>query len=206
LSQPTIERWASAIAKLNKTDSVLFQNCGVGCSPASGDGVGAQPWGDWCPQTANLWRTGGDAAAMFGPIVGDIANLAGRGHMAGPGGWNYPDSLEVGNGRRGKKLTPSETRAHFSLWCITSSPLMLGNDVRNMSADDLTVVTNKDAIMVNQAWSGFAGDMLNYSLYPPVNASKKNVTELPQLSVWWKPLPNKCKCPSQSTVACDSTE
>ena len=73
---------------------------------------------------------------------------------------------------------------------MTSSPLFLGNDVRNMSADDLAVVSNKLAIGVNQAWAGFAGDMLNYSQYPPANATKHNVTQVPALSVWWKPLPN----------------
>ena len=73
-------------------------------------------------------------------------------------------------------MTPSETRAHFSLYCITSSPLILGNDVRNMSADDLAVVSNTLAIGVNQAWAGFAGDMLNYSQYPPANATKANPT------------------------------
>ena len=70
------------------------------------------------------------------------------------------------------------------------SPLILGNDVRNMSADDLAVVSNKLAIDVNQGWAGFAGDMLNYSQYPPKNESKHNVTQVPALSVWWKPLPN----------------
>ena len=84
--RPTIERWIAAIAAVNATNTALFQNCGIGCAPASGDGVGAQPWGDWCPETANMWRVGGDAAAMWGPLVGDIAILAGRGHMAGPGG------------------------------------------------------------------------------------------------------------------------
>ena len=98
-------------------------------------------------------RATGDINAMWGTIVSSIANLAGRGHMAGPGGWNYPDSLEVGNARRGRHLTPAETRAHFALYCVTSSPLILGNDVRNMSADDLSVVSNARAIAVNQGAS-----------------------------------------------------
>ena len=50
--------------------------------------------------------------------------------------------------------------------------------------------TREIAIMVNQQWAGFAGDMLNYSQYPPANASRHNVTQVPPLSVWWKPLPN----------------
>ena len=93
----------------------------------------AQPSPVRCPSVVP--SQGGDIAAMWGPIIGDVAVLAGRGQLAGPGGWNYPDSLEIGNARHGRPLTPSEARAHFSLWCITSSPLILGNDVRNMSAD-----------------------------------------------------------------------
>lgn len=187
----TIKRWAAAIAAVNATDRVLFQNCGIGCSPSSGDGIGAQPWGEWCSETANMWRTAGDIAAEWPAIVSRLATVASRGHLAGPGGWNYPGSLEIGNSRRGTGLTPAQARAHFSLWSITSSPLILGNDVRNISADDLAVVSNIDAIFVNQAWAGFAGDLLNYSLYPPANASKVNITQVPRQSVWWKPLPNK---------------
>eukprot|EP01046_Picozoa_sp_COSAG06_P019556 COSAG06_NODE_1399_length_9580_cov_24.435292_15_plen_148_part_00 len=48
----------------------------------------------------------------------------------------------------------------------------------------------KLAVLDGRQWAGFAGDMLNYSLFPPLNASKKNVTRMPALSVWWKPLPN----------------
>ena len=192
--KPTIERWVAAIAAVNKTKSVLFQNCGIGCSPSVGlgqnNGLNGQPWGEWCSKTANMWRTGGDINTMWSAIVGAILPLASRGHMAGPGGWNYPDSLEVGNARRGVHLTPSETRAHFALYCITSSPLILGNDVRNMSVDDLAVVSNTRAISVNQDWAGFAGDMLNYTLYPPVNATRLNITAVPRQSVWWKPLRN----------------
>ena len=46
-------------------------------------------------------------------------------------------------------------------------------------------MSNRAAIAVNQAWSGFAGDMLNYTQYPPANASKHNVTQVPMLSVFW---------------------
>ena len=56
---PTMQRWAAAIAAMNKTDSVLFQNCGVGCSPANGDpGPNGQPWAEFCTTTANMWRSG----------------------------------------------------------------------------------------------------------------------------------------------------
>ena len=83
-------------------------------------------------------------------------------------------------------------RAHFSLWCVTSSPLYLGMKLENLSASDpsLAIVSNRDAIMVNQAWAGFAGDMLNASQYGPLNITKSNYSRLPANSVWWKPLPN----------------
>ena len=190
--QAAIERWAAAIAAVGRANSTLFQNCGVGCMPSAGPlSDSPAPWGAWCPQTANMWRSSGDIAPIFGVILDvNLASLAGRGSMSGPGAWAYPDSLEVGNARRGVGLTPSEARAHFSLWCVTSSPLILGMDVRSISADDLAVVSNRDAVAVSQAWAGFAGDMLNFSHFPPQNASVVNITQLPQLSVWWKPLPN----------------
>ena len=132
--KPTIERWVAAIAAVNKTGSVLFQvrllciafgqflladvplqNCGIGCAPSVGlgqnDGKNGQPWGDWCPKTANMWRTGGDINAMWGTIIGEVANLAGRGHLAGPGGWNYPVRVLLPPSLQTRLLTYS-----LSLW------------------------------------------------------------------------------------------
>jgi len=57
---------------------------------------------------------------------------------------NYPDSLEVGNCKRTKCIHGAESRAHFSLWCITSSPLYLGMKLQNITDDDLAIVSNKD--------------------------------------------------------------
>ena len=67
---------------------------------------------------------------------------------------NYPDSLEIGNKHNGQSLNLAQAQVHFSMWCITSSPLILGNDVRNRSAADLSVVSNTAAIKVNQGWAG----------------------------------------------------
>lgn len=138
----------------------------------------------------NTWRSSGDINVQSWHT--NLESLIGRGSYSLPGGWNYPDSLEVGNGKRGKIMPESEARAHFSLWCITSSPLYLGTKLQNLSESDLAIVSNKDAINVNQAWAGFAGDMLNYSSpnVLPSNISKSNYSRLPENSVWWKPLPN----------------
>ena len=64
-----------------------------------------------------------------------------------PGGWNYPDSLEVGNCHRSKCIHGAEARAHFSLWCVTSAPLYLGMKLDNLSAADLAIVSNRAAIV-----------------------------------------------------------
>lgn len=189
---PTMARWTAAIAAENATGRALVQNCGVGCSPAMGPNSSTpSPWGEFCAATANLWRTSGDINAMWGPLLStNAASLIGRGSLAGPGGWNYPDSLEIGNGHKGVKLTPSQSRAHFSLWCITSSPLILGMNLTSISQDDLAIVSNRQAILVNQAWAGYAGDMLNFSQYPPSNPTVVNISAIPDTSVWWKPLPS----------------
>lgn len=113
--QQTVERWANAIAKINKTRDVLFHNCDIGCAPAEGvASAQPRPWGEWCRETANLWRTSGDINVLEWRQQ-NLASLVGRGSYAGPGGWNYPDSLEVGNCRRDKCIHGAEARAHFSL-------------------------------------------------------------------------------------------
>jgi len=65
---------------------------------------------------------------------------------AGPGHFNDPDMLEVGNG----KLTPDENRAHFALWAILAAPLIAGNDIRNMDAGTKAVLTDKEVLAIDQ--------------------------------------------------------
>ena len=65
---------------------------------------------------------------------------------AGPGHWNDPDMMEVGN----EGLTLAESRAHFSLWCMLAAPLMAGNDVRHMSDEIIAIMTDPDAIAIDQ--------------------------------------------------------
>ena len=72
---------------------------------------------------------------------------------AGPGHWNDPDMLEVGN----EGLTLTESQAHFSLWCLLAAPLMAGNDLRTMSADIKNILTNPEVIAVNQDSLGRQG-------------------------------------------------
>jgi alpha-galactosidase len=65
---------------------------------------------------------------------------------AGPGHWNDPDMLEVGNGG----MTDTEYRAHFSLWAILAAPLIAGNDLRDMRPEIHEILTNKEVIAVDQ--------------------------------------------------------
>ncbi len=88
---------------------------------------------------------------------------------AGPGGWNDPDMLEVGN----DGLSDVEARAHFSLWAILASPLMAGNDIRTMSSATREILTNQEVIAVNQ---------------DPLGRQGRRVTKRGDLEVWSREL------------------
>ncbi len=118
-----------------------------------------QPW-IWGKEVGgNLWRTTGDIQDRWGgkekwPNGGCCSNgvlaildeQVGLESYAGPGHWNDPDMLEVGNGG----MTTTEYRSHFSLWAILAAPLMAGNDLRSMSSETRDILTNKEVIAVNQ--------------------------------------------------------
>ena len=72
---------------------------------------------------------------------------------SGPGGWNDPDMLEVGNGG----MSTDENQAHFSLWCLMKAPLLIGCDLTNVSADALRILSNPEVIAVNQDKMGVQG-------------------------------------------------
>jgi alpha-galactosidase len=120
------------------------------------------PW-DWAPAIGNLWRTTQDITPRWQTdqpdngypqgildILDQQVALAGTSH---PGAWNDPDMLEVGNGY----LTDEENRAHFSLWALLNAPLIAGNDIRHMSKEVRTVLTNREVIAVDQDWGGRQG-------------------------------------------------
>lgn len=107
----------------------------------------------WMPTTGELWRTTGDINASWGSITGIIDTNAGLASSAGPGHWNDPDMLEVGNGN----LTTAESRAHFSIWAIMAAPLIAGNDLSSMAADPKAILTAKEVIQVNQDLLGHQG-------------------------------------------------
>ena len=111
-----------------------------------------QPW-LWAKGIGNLWRTTGDIQANWSSVTSLLDLQVGLEKYAGPGGWNDPDMLEVGNG----SMTKGEYRAHFSLWCLLAAPLIAGNDLRSMNADVIEILTNKEVIAVNQDSLGIQG-------------------------------------------------
>ncbi|MBQ8784335.1 MAG: alpha-galactosidase [Clostridia bacterium] len=112
------------------------------------------PW-NWGSSAGNLWRTTLDIKPSWSSVLAIYEINVNLYKHAGPGGWNDPDMLEVGNGN----LTYEENKSHFALWCMMAAPLILGNDVRHFvfpdgSADKhdkiLQLLTNKKLIAINQ--------------------------------------------------------
>ncbi|MDP9869940.1 MULTISPECIES: lectin [Streptosporangium] len=119
-------------------------------------------WGEesvwtWGMSTGNLWRTTGDIQADWGSVTSILDQQVGLEAYSGPGGWNDPDMLEVGVG----SMTATESRAHFSLWALLNAPLIAGNDIRSMSAETRTILTNTEVIAVNQDWGGKQGHKIS---------------------------------------------
>jgi alpha-galactosidase len=110
-----------------------------------------KPW-LWATDVGNLWRTTGDISDCWNCKKDQLSWTqildlqVGLQSYAGPGHWNDPDMLEVGNGG----MTTTEYRAHFSLWCMLAAPLMAGNDLKNMSPEIKEILTNKEVIAVDQ--------------------------------------------------------
>lgn len=135
-----------------------------------------KPW-EWAEDVGHLWRTTGDIAdcwdckrqwSMGFKLILD--KQVGLEKYAGPGHWNDPDMMEVGNG-----MSVAEDRAHFSLWCMLAAPLIAGNDLVHMSKETTEILTNKEAIAIDQDVLGIQGF--------------KFLTER-DLEIWVKPLSN----------------
>ncbi len=137
-----------------------------------------KPW-EWGAETGHLWRTTGDIQDHWSAEL----NWGGLGVLqiidkqvpirkySGPGGWNDPDMLEVGNGG----MTESEYRAHFSMWCMLSAPLMAGNDLADMDESTKEILMNKEVIALDQ---------------DPLGIPAMKFIDFGEREVWIKPLEN----------------
>jgi len=148
---------------------VYFSMCEWGSS---------KPW-EWAANTGHSWRTTGDICNIFDGIqqypgwsalgVMQILDLQeGLRKYAGPGHWNDPDMLEVGNG-----MSVNQDRAHFTMWCMLAAPLILGNDIRSMSQETKDILLNREVIAIDQDGLGVQG--LRYAVKD-------------SLQFWFKPL------------------
>ena len=95
---------------------------------------------------ANLWRTTGDIHDSWNSMIGNITKQIPTASSAGPGHWNDPDMLEIGNGH----MTDDEYRTHMSLWALTAAPLLAGNDIRSMTVATKEILMNREVIAVDQ--------------------------------------------------------
>lgn len=137
-----------------------------------------QPW-LWAKDVGHLWRTTGDISDCWDCEMNwgglgwtkILDKQVGLSKYVGPGHWNDPDMMEVGNGG----LTDTQNKSHFSLWCMLAAPLICGNDLRSMSPTVKEILTNKELIAIDQDSLGRQG-------------FRWIVTE--GIEVWAKPLAN----------------
>ena len=123
----------------------------------------------WSPEVGgNLWRTTDDIRDEWSSMIGNVEEQVHTAPYAGPGHWNDPDMLEIGNGH----MTDEEYRTHMSLWALVAAPLLAGNDVRNMTAATREILLNKEVIAIDQ-------DPLGKQASPVKNGD---------LETWIKPL------------------
>jgi alpha-galactosidase len=130
---------------------------------------------EWGPSVGgNLWRTTGDISDNYDRMSVIGFQQSGLGKYAGPGHWNDPDMLEVGNGG----MNHNEYVTHMTLWAILAAPLLAGNDLSKMTDDTKAILLNKSVIAVDQ-------DKLGKQGY--------RVSEVGPLEIWEKPLSGGAK-------------
>jgi alpha-galactosidase len=105
------------------------------------------------PTVGNLWRTTGDIHDNYVRMAALFHTNVTLPDLAGPNGWNDPDMLEIGNGG----MSDVEYRSHFALWAEMAAPLIVGTDVRTMSAATKEILTNREIIAVDQDRLGAQG-------------------------------------------------
>ncbi|WP_199780873.1 MULTISPECIES: NPCBM/NEW2 domain-containing protein [unclassified Streptomyces] len=115
-----------------------------------------KPW-EWAAELGNLWRTTGDINDSWGSMLSIMKQNLPLAAAAGPGHWNDPDMLEVGNGG----MTDTEYRTHFSMWSVMAAPLLIGSDLRTASRETFDILSNEEVIAVDQDPLGKQGEVLS---------------------------------------------
>ena len=133
--QPVYQKMGAALEATGRP--IVYSLCEYGMGHV-------ETWG--AKVGGNLWRTTGDINDSWQSMIGNVEKQVPTAPYAGPGHWNDPDMLEIGNGH----MTDDEYRTHMSLWALVAAPLLAGNDIRNMSEATKAILLNKEVIAVDQ--------------------------------------------------------
>ncbi|QWF79443.1 alpha-galactosidase [Amycolatopsis sp. CA-230715] len=146
--RPARERYEKMRDALKKTSRpIVFSICEWGQN---------KPW-EWGARTGHLWRTTGDIKDNWAKLLDIVKKNAPLDAYAGPGHWNDPDMLEVGNGG----MTSTEYRTHFGLWAMMAAPLLIGADLRKISPEHLDILRNREVIAIDQDAKGVQAKVLS---------------------------------------------
>ena len=155
--QPIYQKMGAALHASGR--SIVYSLCEYGMGSVE----------KWGPEVSgNLWRTTGDINDSWDSMIANIEKQVPTAPWAGPGHWNDPDMLEIGNGH----MSDDEYRVHMSLWSLTAAPLLAGNDIRTMTETTKSILLNKEVIAIDQ-------DPLGKQASPVKNGD---------LETWVKPL------------------
>ena len=155
--QPVYQKMGDALAATGRP--IIYSLCEYGMG-------NVEKWG--VDVSGNLWRTTGDIRDEWDSMISNIEKQVPTAPYAGPGHWNDPDMLEIGNGH----MSDDEYRTHMSLWALAAAPLLAGNDVRSMSPVTKSILMNSEVIAIDQ-------DPLGKQASPVKNG---------EIETWIKPL------------------
>ena len=133
--QPVYQKMGEALHATGRP--IVYSLCEYGMGSV-------EKWG--ADVSGNLWRTTGDIRDEWDSMMANVELQVPTAPYAGPGHWNDPDMLEIGNGH----MSEDEYRTHMSLWALVAAPLLAGNDIRSMSASTKAILLNKEVIAIDQ--------------------------------------------------------
>lgn len=154
--QLDLQKWSDLMDAASPDKPLMIENCHWGLTTPTADG--------WCP--FNFYRSSMDVRASYDSVIANLMSTSSfaAANLSYPGCWAYPDGLEIGikdgpGGANDPGLTFNEARTHFGGWCIVSSPLVLEFDTTDdVVVDEIwPIVSNSEAIAVNQAYAGESG-------------------------------------------------
>lgn len=137
---------------------IVFSICDINDDPVQ-----------WASKVSNLWRIAPDIQDNWHSLMSTLDQEVGLYKYAGPGHWNDPDMLQIGNGG----MTTTEYQAYFSLWSVLAAPLITSTDLRHMTETTRNILTNKEVIAVDQDKAGIQG---------------RRISKTGNREVWVKPL------------------